>query len=353
MGSNEQEHGDAVSSQDVSEAFGDLYTSHHEGPLTRSQMEQALRAAATDIYRCTVAVMTMFEEDEVASASFEDLWPGTGVLVECCGVHGIITAGHVLGVEKKRKRYEACTCTIGVMPLRDTRTRAEQQLYFPITRRLCRAYGVRNHDSTGPDIAYIPLTPGEWARLDADGARAWTPFEEPAPDFPQNTKDRILLDCCVGSNHMATRTVREAHPGLRPAMAFQALQVLELAKERIDVGDWDYTKFTLKGDVRGTPPPTPPRQTREQTYRDFLDYQWHKLDPKDMLGGFSGTGLWTAAIRVTETGAMSLHAKRLKGILFYAGPGPDATLHGKQSIRRIIDEGLNRHGQAAVDEAEL
>ena len=49
---------------------------------------------------------------------------------------------------------------------------------------------------------------------------------------------------------------------------------------------------------------------------------------------------------------MSLHAKRLKGILFYAGPGLDATLHGKQSIRRIITEGLDLHGQAAMDEAK-
>ena len=48
---------------------------------------------------------------------------------------------------------------------------------------------------------------------------------------------------------------------------------------------------------------------------------------------------------------MSLHAKRLKGILFYAGPGLEATLHGRKSIRRIISKGLDLHGQAAMDEA--
>ena len=177
-------------------------------------------------------------------------------------------------------------------------------------------------------------------------------LEEPDPGMPRNTTAQILLDCCLGPNHKATRKLEEAHPEARPATAFQGLQVLELTRARTDVGNWDYTKLTLEGDHREGSAPAAPRRTPEQTYRDFLDYEWHKLQPQDMLGGLSGTGLWTARIRVNANGDMSLHTKRLKGILFYAGPDLDATLHGRKSIRRIITEGLDLHGQAAMDEAE-
>ena len=139
---------------------------------------------------------------------------------------------------------------------------------------------------------------------------------------------------------------------IRPAIAFQGLQILELAQTRTEVGNWDYTKLTLEGDDKEGSTETDPRQRPEQTYRDFLDYEWHKLQPKDMLGGLSGTGLWTTRIRVNKNGEMNLHTKRLKGILFYAGPGLEGTLHGRKSIKRIITEGLDLHGQAAADEAE-
>ena len=352
MANHEHDKQHGVTREDISDAYGDLHTHHQEGVLTRPEMEQALRAAAADIYRCTVAITTMFEEDEVGNASFDDLRPGTGVLVKSSGVHGIVTAAHVLAGRDKTKRYEHDTCTIGIVPLQDAKTGSSEQVYFRIRRRRCLAYGVQNQEATGPDIAYIPLTPREWALLEPDGVRAWTPLEEPDPGMPRNTKDEILLDCCVGPNHKAARKVQEAHPEARPAIAFQALHVLELTRARTDVGDWDYTKLTLEGDDREGSPTAAPRRMPEQTYRDFLDYEWHKLSPRDMLGGLSGTGLWTARIRVNTNGDMSLHAKRLKGILFYAGPGLDATLHGRKSIRRIITKGLDLHGQAAMDEAK-
>ena len=352
MGNHENDQQDGVTREDISDAYGDLHTHHQEGTLTRHEMEEALRAAAADIYRCTVAITTMFEEDDLGNASFDDLRPGTGVLVESSGVHGILTAAHVLGGRDKTNRYEQDRCTIGILPLQDTRTRSSEQVYFRIRRRRCLAYGVQNEDANGPDLAYIPLTPREWALLEPDGVRAWTPHEEPDPRMPRNTKAEILLDCCLGPNHKATRRLQEEHPEARPAIAFQALQVLELPRARADVGDWDYTKLTLEGDDREGSAPAAPRRTPEQTYRDFLAYEWHKLRPRDMLGGLSGTGLWTARIRVNTNGDMRLHAKRLKGILFYAGPGLDATLHGKNSIRRIITKGLDLHGQAAMDEAK-
>ena len=135
-------------------------------------------------------------------------------------------------------------------------------------------------------------------------------------------------------------------------MAFQALQFLEIVSARTAVGLWDYTKVTLEGDDGGGLARVAPTGTPAQTYRDFLNREWHKLSPRDMLGGLSGTGLWTARVRVDTNDRMSLHAKRLKGILFYAGPGLDATLHGTNSIRRIMEAGLELHGQAAIDEAE-
>ena len=352
MANHELDQQDGVTPEDISEAYGDLHTLHQPGGLTPPEMEQALRAASADLCRCTVAITTMFEEDEIADVSFDDLRPGTGVLVKSSGVHGIVTAAHVLGGEDRTKRYERGTCTIGIVPFQSLRAGSGQQPYFRIRRRRCLAYGVQNREATGPDIAYIPLTPREWALLEPDGVRAWTPLEEPDPGMPQNTKAQILLDCCLGSNHKATRKLQEAHPEAQPAIAFQGLQVLELPRERTDVGSWDYTKLTLQGDDKEGSAPTEPRPTPEQTYRDFLDYEWHKLEPRDMLGGFSGTGLWTARIRVNPNSDMTLHTKRLKGILFYAGPDLDGTLHGKQSIRRIITEGLNLHGQAAVDEAK-
>ena len=352
MANHEHDQQAGITREDISDAYGDLHTHHEQGSLTRPEMQEALRAAAADLYRCTVAITTMFEEDEIANVSFDDLRPGTGVLVKSSGVHGILTAAHVLGGRDKTKRYEQDRCTIGIVPLQDARTDSRVKPYFRIRRRRCLAYGVQNEAANGPDLAYIPLTPREWDLLEPDGVRAWTPLEEPDPEFPRNTKAEILLDCCVGPNHKATRKLQEAHPEARPAIAFQGVQVLELPRARTDVGNWDYTKLTLEGDDRERSAPAPTRPTPEQTYRDFLQYEWHKLQPKDMLGGLSGTGLWTARIRVNTTGDMSLHAKRLKGILFYAGPGLDATLHGKKSIRRIITEGLDLHGQAAMDEAK-
>ena len=352
MANHEQDQQDGIAPEDISEAYGDLLTFHQQGGVPQSEAEQALRAASADLCRCTVAITTMFEEDEIADVSFDDLRPGTGVLVESSGVHGIVTAAHVLGGADKRKRYERGRCTIALVLLQGMRLGSGEQPYFRIRERQCLAYGVHNRDPVGPDIAYIPLTPREWALLERDGVRAWTPLDEPDPGMPRNTEAEIVFDCCLGTNHKATRRLQEVHPGARPVMAFQGLQVVELTPARTDVGDWDYTKFTLEGDAKERSALAGSRQTPEQTYRDFLDYEWHKLDPRDMLGGFSGTGLWTARVRVTRNGDMSLNAKRLKGVLFYAGPGLDATLHGKKSIRRIVAKGLGLHGQAAVDEAK-
>ena len=305
-----------------------------------------------DINRCTVAITTMFEQEETDNSSLEELRPATGVLVEANGVHGIVTAGHVLGGEDRTRRYEKGRCTIGVMALQDPRTQSTQQPYFRIRNRLCIAYGVKNKKANGPDIAYIPITPREWALLELDGVKAWTALEEPNPEMPQNTKEAVLFDCCVGPNFKASQNLEERHPEVRPAIAYQALQIVELVRERTEVDNWDYTKLTLAGEDREGSPGNYPRKTPEQTYREFLDYEWSKLPPRDMLGGLSGTGLWSVRVRVNSKGDMSLHTKRLKGILFYAGPGPDATLHGRKSIRRIMTEGLDLHGQAAVEEIE-
>ena len=352
MAKHEQDQQDGVTPEDLSDAYGDLLTFHQPGGLASPETEEALRAASIDISRCTVAITTMFEDSEIADVSFDDLRPGIGVFVKFSGVHGIVTAAHVLGGDEKTKRYERERCSIGLMPFQGMRPGPADQPYFRIRDRQCLAYGVDNRDPTGPDIAYIPLTPREWALLESDGVRAWTPLEEPDPGMPRNTKAEILFDCCLGSNHMATRKLQEAHSGARPDIALHGLQVVELPQARTDLGDWDYTKLTLEGDDKEGSAPVAPRARPEQTYRDFLDFEWPKLDPRDMLGGFSGTGLWTAKVRVNSKGGMSLHTKRLKGIIFYAGPGLDATLHGKKSIRRIITEGLDLHGQAAIDEAK-
>ena len=352
MENDEDDQQDGVTPEDISAAYGDLQTFHQQGALAPPQAEQALRAATIDISRCTVAITTIFEDDALANVSFDDLRPGTGVFVESHGVHGIVTAGHVLGGDDKTKRYEQGRCSIGLMPIQGMTPGLGNQPYFRIRSRHCCAYGVENRDPAGPDIAYIPLTPREWAILKSDGVRAWTPLDEPDPAMPGNTKAEILFDCCLGANHKATRKLQESHPDQYPSIAFQGLQAVELPRERIEVGTWDYTKLTLKGDDREGSAPVAPRRRPEQTYRDFLDYEWPKLDPRDMLGGFSGTGLWTARIRVTKNGAMSLNTKRLKGIIFYAGPRLDATLHGPKSIRRIITEGMDLHGLVAVAEAK-
>ena len=352
MAKHEKDQWGGVTPEDLSDAYGDLYTFHQHGGLTSPETEQALRAAAIDISRCTVAITTLFEDNDIHDVSFDDLRPGTGVFVKSSGVHGIVTAAHVLGGDDKTKRYERGRCSIGLMPFQGMQSGPGDQPYFRIRRRHCRAYGVQNTGHEGPDIAYIPLTPREWDSLESDGVRAWTPLDEPDPARPGNTKAEILFDCCLGSNHKATRKLQETHPDPHPSHAIHGLQVVELPQARKDVDDWDYTKLTLEGEDKEGSAPGAPRATPQQTYRDFLDFEWSKLDPRDMLGGFSGTGLWTARVRVTKYGAMSLHTKRLKGIIFYAGPGLDATLHGKKSIRRIISEGLNLHGQAAVDDAK-
>ena len=352
MAKHEQDQWGGVTSEDLSDAYGDLLTFRQQGGLTSPETEQALRAAAIDISRCTVAITTLFEDNEIPDASFDALRPGIGVFVKFSGVHGIVTAAHVLGGDDNTKRYERDRCSIGLMPFQGMKPGPGDQPYFRIRGRQCLAYGVQNRDPTGPDIAYIPLTPREWALLESDGVRAWTPLEEPDPRMPGNTKSEILFDCCLGSNHKATRKLQATHPEPHLTLAIHGLQVVELPQARTDVGDWDYTKLTLEGDDKEGSAPAATRARPEQTYRDFLDFEWSKLDPRDMLGGFSGTGLWTARVRVTRNGAMSLHTKRLKGIIFYAGPGWDATLHGKKSIRRIITKGLNLHGQAAVDDAK-
>ena len=175
MANHELDKHDGLTREDISDAYGDWHTDSEEGALTRAEMEEALRVAAQDIYRCTVAITTMFEEDEIAGASFDDLRPGTGVLVKSNGVHGIVTAAHVLGGVDKRRRYERCRCTIGILLLQPARPRAGEQVYFRIRRRRCLAYGVDNQEVAGPDIAYIPLTPREWALLEPDGGQGVDP----------------------------------------------------------------------------------------------------------------------------------------------------------------------------------
>ena len=289
-----------ITDEDISAAYGRLKTHHKQIPLTKSEMKEALGAAVRDINRCTIAITTMFEQEELAEATFDSLRPGTGVLVEAKGVYGIVTAGHVLNEKDKSNRkeknirYHKNRCTIGVMPLANERTQASKQPYFRIRQRRCCAYGVYNEDDSGPDIAYIPLTPQEWDLMEQDGVRAWPTLEEPDPVMPPNTKEEILLDCCVGANYKATRTLEEAHPEICPAIVCQGLQTLELARDRIEDGDWDFTKLTLEGDERGGPTTAKPSLSPAQTLRDFLDHDWHKLQPREMLGGLSGTGLWSA-----------------------------------------------------------
>ena len=341
-----------ITQGDIFAAYGDLKKDHKQKPITPELIDNALHTAIRDIHRYTVAVTTMFEENELGNVSFNDLRPGTGVVVRSEQVHGIVTAAHVLAGKDRTIRYNKGRCTIGVLPLPDPGSTATNHPYFRIRRRQCLAYGLSNNGVDGPDIAYIPLTPREWELMEPEGCRAWTPLAEPDPDMPRNTKEQILLDCCVGPNHKATHRLQDEHPGPRPRLAIQGLQTLELVHARTEVANWDYTKFTLDGDNRERPTKADSKQRTMQTYRIFLDQEWPNLRPEEMLGGLSGTGLWSARIRVANNGDMNLHTKRLKGILFYAGPGLEAKLHGRQSIRRIITEGLDLHGHAAADEAE-
>ena len=216
MANHEDDNQAPITREEISAAYGDLKPSQEHSSLGREQIENALHAAMQDINRCTVAITTMFEQEETDNSSLEELRPATGVLVEAKGVHGIVTAGHVLGGEDRTRRYDKGRCTIGVMALQDPRRQTTQQPYFRVRNRLCIAYGVKNKKANGPDIAYIPITPREWALLELDGVKAWTALEEPNPEMPRNTKEAVLFDCCVGPNFKASQELQDKHPESSP-----------------------------------------------------------------------------------------------------------------------------------------
>ena len=124
MTNHEHDNQNPISREEISAAYGDLIAHHEDKPLTGEEMEYALRTAVQDLNRYTVAITTMFEQSEIGDVSFEELRPGTGVLVEANGVHGIVTAAHVLNGKGRDIRYDKERCTIGIMPLQDPRTRS-------------------------------------------------------------------------------------------------------------------------------------------------------------------------------------------------------------------------------------
>ena len=214
---------------------------------------------------------------------------GSGTFVRRTdGQHGILTAGHVIGVIRSKE-------DILVLPAQDR----EQVTWIRIEGEGMHGPEEANNEPRGPDIGWIPLSGEEVERMDALGAVFHNRAREPEAISGEVCRIGVVFGFVAAASSLNDKTV-VAHGMLAG----------KTGEQPADEEGWDYGEYAITSDDPWIP---------------------------GTHGGVSGGAAWRIDLPIDGSGRKCVI---LEGVVFAEGPEEDRKLitHGENSIRIVLDE---------------
>ena len=263
----------------------------------------------------------------------QEMNPGSGVIVRVrANLYGILTAAHVLNRHGNTKDTAGVTVVAGT---RDWDHGGELRR-LEIAPRPNTVDGFDNETEQGPDIAIIPLTSGEWRRLNDWGMVAYNLDKR-----RWSAEDRVVIrgmkPCVISIIHgvrcAASQFLTDHRGGEKLTLAMTTTNTqVQAAGER---KGYDYVR--LPSEISEASCPTNWKNGLTQKEAAEIDELYEEGVTKRVWGGASGAGVWNVAVATNSSGFPNGRVfAELAGICFFANPEQGCIIaHGPESLRRI------------------
>jgi len=266
--------------------------------IPREVVEEVGRAASD--FLIGFAVFKTGESGEDAALA------GSGTLVQVDGIHGVLTADHVL-------ENLPATQDIGlIVPTRHEPLLQRPTLAKDAVLRLRVGHGRRTAE--GPDLALLLLSSVDAASLSARKSfYNLSRRQDEILSNPPSRTDGLWVLCGFADEFTAEYGPERGFSKIKPFPgACQAVWV----KREYNNGDFDYCEFEVGYDGPDKPPKS--------------------------FGGFSGGGLWQAQLLRAPEGRLTAQQPILGGVAFYESSLTDGrniiTCHAWRSIYgRVVE----------------
>ena len=307
----------------------------HPDPAIESLMTAVLHAGADMVIRHTIRLARVPIDPDRGFAL--DDFSGAGVLVERGKAKGIITAAHNIISKKEPSQRIANTEMLVLISMSPNPSRPPRMEAIRIPLLGARIEGGNRRDGTGPDIAWIPLTPetantieartGVLYRIDDEGL----PPLADEPDAPAGLNDAGAPYLVSG---FSTEREQAAFAHGEKASFGHTCSIGPVMKAWTD-GVWDYERRCI--DLPSG------RWTERRRIDETVPVPIRKVVPvhPDYLGGLSGSGVWRFSRPPGDHDQDAL-LHRLVGIVYFQdfGKGTQGEItminHGAGSLGRII-----------------
>ena len=308
----------------------------------REISNEGLMAAQDLLAQHTVVIGP--ERMEADMAAGREIKSATGVLVQLCGdVYGVLTAAHVLRIDKNN-REDAASFTIVGLPDPNKQSGIRGVVRLPDVQ--CTVDGFDNCTERGPDIAVIPLWKEQWEILEGQGMTAYD-LDRARWTDDEKTKFRKLtpwaISVILGARAEASRIVRRNNENGRSALTI--IETNTRVDDAEESGEYDY--LALPSEVTEDSHPTHWRRDPPGTAAQEIERLYGEGVTQEAWGGTSGAGVWNVVVGANADGRPNGRGVgvELAGICFYASQEKGCVIaHGGKSIRTIAERHLARLG---------
>ena len=304
--------------------------------------EEAQRLAQDRVSSFT---MFLFSESEFGGSDpLGRMRPASGVLVRVNGMHGILTAAHVLRRDNNTPQSVEVTVS-GVAKGWNKHERGQERLMpVKLTPRKVIAAGFKNEREEGPDLAILPIYPAEMEQFknQRQGLVAYNLRKkhltcETVAGLRPTVRFFSLVD---GFNNAASQTVRKH---TRPKGAGQDLRMSRMAfftqiheAEACQRDGHDY--LDIPAVLEDTAPPAQWEYKLPGTAAEEIEAARRRsAATREVWAGMSGAGVWKIAMKIDGEGRPTGDTlAELAGIVFYSQEEKGCLIaHGSGSIERM------------------
>lgn len=308
------------------------------GPL----VEEAQRLAQDRVSSFTMFLFS--EADFGGSDPLGRMRPASGVLVRVNGMHGILTAAHVLRRDNNTPQSVEVTVS-GVAKGCNKHERGKERLVpVTLTPRRVIAEGFWNKWEQGPDLAILPIYPAEMEQFknQRQGLVAYNLQKEHLTrEVVAGLRPSVRFFALVdGFGNAATRTVRKH---THPKGAGQDLRMTRMAfftqiheDEACQRDGHDY--LDIPAVLEDTAPPAQWEYKLPGRAAEEIEVERRRAGAaQEMWAGMSGAGVWKIAMKIDAEGRPTGEPlAELAGIVFYAQEEKGCLIaHGSGSIERM------------------
>lgn len=222
---------------------------------------------------------------------------GSGTLVRCKTIQGILTCGHVINAVKKNENIGLC-----VFPVRGSQ---RQQTIIDVSTisEKCINFYNGTASENGPDLGFLPLSSGIMSSLEASAS---------------------VLDLDLQAQRARNPSPLNTSP-------------IEVVVGAVDESSTDLIKLesSITLNVKGlliTGNFVSVTQVNDIDRLDFEPLPFSGVDVPDSFGGMSGGGMWRIYIQQCDLGEYSAVETRLVGVTFWQTGFPNRKLIGHGPI---------------------